>query len=65
MSWTDTAVEEALEALGVEIVGASGDEIQAFCPVHRLTVGRRAVAPPVLHEHRVRCRPVLHVRLAR
>jgi Toprim-like len=40
MSWTDSVVEDALEALGVEIVGASGDEIQAYCPVHRLTRGR-------------------------
>ncbi len=45
MSWTDTAVEAALEALGVEIVGASGDEIQAYCPVHHLTVGRAQSDP--------------------
>ena len=45
MSWTDTVVEDALEALGVEIVGASGDEIQCYCPVHRLTVGREQSDP--------------------
>jgi Toprim-like len=45
MSWTDTAVEYALEALGVEIVGASGDEIQCYCPVHHLTRGRQQSHP--------------------
>jgi Toprim-like len=45
MSWTDSAVEYALEALGVEIVGASGDEIQCFCPVHHLTRGRAQSHP--------------------
>ena len=45
MTWTDTAVEYALEALGVDIVGASGDEIQAYCPVHHLTRGRPQSSP--------------------
>lgn len=45
MSWTDSVVEDALEALGVEIVGASGDEIQCFCPVHHLTKGRAQSEP--------------------
>ncbi len=45
MSLTDTPVEYALEALGVEIVGASGDEIQCFCPVHHLTRGRAQSHP--------------------
>jgi len=45
MSWTDTVVEDALVALGVDIVGASGDEIQAYCPVHELTVGRAQSDP--------------------
>jgi Toprim-like len=45
MSYTDSVVEDALEALGVEIVGASGDEIQCFCPVHHLTVGRAQSDP--------------------
>jgi hypothetical protein len=40
MTLTDSIVEHALEAMGVIIVGASDDEIQCFCPVHRLTVGR-------------------------
>ena len=42
VTWTESAVEYALEALGVDIVGASGDEIQAYCPVHHLT---RAAGP--------------------
>lgn len=45
MSWTDSAVENALEALGVVIVGASDDEIQCYCPVHHLTVGRAQSDP--------------------
>jgi hypothetical protein len=45
MTWTDSVVEDALEALGVEIVGASGDEIQCYCPVHHLTVGRAQSDP--------------------
>lgn len=45
MTWTDSVVEDALEALGVQIVGASGDEIQCFCPVHLLTVGREQSDP--------------------
>jgi len=45
MSLTDSVVEDALEALGVTIVGASGDEIQCFCPVHHLTVGREQSDP--------------------
>ena len=45
MSWTDSVVEDVLEAMGVEIVGASGDEIQCYCPVHHLTVGRAQSDP--------------------
>ena len=45
MTWTDSVVEDALEALGVEIVGASGDEIQCYCPVHHLTRGRPQSEP--------------------
>jgi hypothetical protein len=45
MSWTDSVIEDVLEAMGVEIVGASGDEIQCYCPVHHLTVGRAQSDP--------------------
>lgn len=36
---------EILEELGVQVVGQSGDEIQAYCPVHHLAKGHEQSRP--------------------